>query len=65
MNPAEDFIKRALPQLSNADYLNLTQHFQTLGVGSADDFLELTHEDVAQHLKLVQFRKLMTYCKNG
>ena len=64
-NSIEDFIKRALPNVSDGERSSLRKHLQSLGLSSTEDLIYLKEEDVVEHLKPFPLRRFLQFCRNG
>ena len=65
MSIPEEIIKCGLPNLVEDQRVNLLKHLQSLGIETKEDFLWLKEEDLSSHLKLIQARRFIEWCKNG
>lgn len=65
MEPVEDVIKRAIPDLQDRDYHNLLTRLDQIGVKSDCDLQFVTLKDLKDIIPLIAGRKLMHFLKTG
>ena len=65
MDSLDDFIKRSLPNVSEADRWELSKHLQGMGAAKIDDLIDLTEDDIVNQLKPLSRRRFLKCIKNG
>ena len=66
MEELQNFIKTALPNLSQDGLENLVQHLvDNLGLSTPEECVYIKEEDVANHLKPIQIRRFLDFCQKG
>ena len=66
MEELRDFIKTALPNLSQDGLENLVQHLvDNVGLSTPDECVFIKEEDISNHLKPIQIRRFLSFCQKS